>query len=67
MLVTKLPRVTPHRDQLIVSDVQKYVASTVNSNELHVEVKEIYLIAESDNIFFPSADIILHWLRHLLL
>ena len=65
MLVTKLPRVTPHRDQLIVSDVQKYVASTVNSNELHVEVKEIDLGAESDNMFFPSAEIILHCIRSL--
>ena len=65
MLVTKLPRVTPHRDQLIVNDVQKYVASTVNSNELHVEVKEIYLGAESDNMFCPSADIILHCIRNL--
>lgn len=56
-LVTQMPRVTPHRDELIVTDILKYVASTSNSKEIHVDVKELGT-TDSDNIFQPTKEII---------
>ena len=64
MLIKTVPRITPHREELIIHDIQKYASSTTNSKELYVDVKEINLNGD-DNIFKPSVEIIAKCINNL--
>ena len=63
-MFTKVPLVTPHRLDIIVNEVQEYVASTMESKEIFIDVKEVQLNG-TENRFHPTTEIIAQCI-HLL-